>query len=52
MTWLKVHWYYFWGNLISYPMVKFDWDWLYKYYSCWMAKSSNADKENKWWKYE
>ena len=47
---ILIYWYYFWGNLISKPMYKFDLGCLYKYYNNWMTKSGDYDTEFKLWR--
>lgn len=44
-----IHWYYFWCNLISYPMLYLDWP-VYKYYHKWACKSADYDIDYKYWK--
>lgn len=40
------------GDIISYPMTKFDWGWLYTIYSKLMIWSSDLDTEGRIWKHE
>lgn len=37
------------GDMISHPMTKFDWAWLYTIYSKLMIWSSDLDTEGKIW---
>lgn len=41
--------FYHLGDIISHPMTKFDWDWLYTIYSKLMIWSSDLDTEGKIW---
>ncbi len=40
---------YFVGDLVSRPMMRYDWAWLYPPYSSLMRWSSDLDKENAVW---
>lgn len=44
-------WYYFWGHIISRPMLWFGWGFIYPYYNDWMTKSADYDIEGTIWKY-
>jgi hypothetical protein len=45
-----IHWYYFWGNLISKIMNYGVLGHLYPIYNRWMVKSSEYDINNELWK--
>lgn len=47
---LLIHWYYFWGNLISKIMDYGILGYLYPLYNRWMCKSSEYDIEHILWK--
>jgi hypothetical protein len=52
ILWRKflVRWYYFWGHLISIPMISYDLGSLYTYYHRWMCESCDLDLEKTFWK--
>lgn len=50
MRTLLARMFYLLGHVISIPMAKFDWAWLYPIYNQLMITSSNLDIHNKVWR--